>query len=227
MSLSHAKTALIAVLVLFSTQYANADTFESFTPTTDGTYTISSTNFLGQTWTTESAHTITSLDIKFSGSGNVDIHISTTTEAGLPGSDIVVIENITVSGVTNVPIPDCYALNNAEKYAYWIEWNSGAPYLEAIDAGGYTGGHFVVGSSVSPPNETRSRDGYFIIYGVAGDCGAEESPPTYSTTTIASTTLQLVGATTMGFGIIITIAFLYLIAYLYNSMFRKKPWQVS
>jgi len=43
-------------------------------------------------------------------------------------------------------------------------------------------------------------------------------------TTVASSTLQLVGTTTLGFSILITIAFIYLTAYLYNSFFKKKPW---
>jgi len=53
------------------------------------------------------------------------------------------------------------------------------------------------------------------------------SPVNFGSTTVASSTLQLVGSTTMGFAILITMAFLSLITYIYNSFFRKQPWRHS
>jgi len=49
----------------------------------------------------------------------------------------------------------------------------------------------------------------------------------FGSTTVATSTLQLVGTTAVGFSILITISLIYLIAYLYNSMFKKKPWHNS
>jgi len=68
--------------------------------------------------------------------------------------------------------------------------------------------------------------GSFDITG-DNDCPIAPVVPTYGTTTVATSTLQLIGTTTMGFGILITIALVYLIAYIYNSMFRKRPWHNS
>jgi len=220
------KTGTI-LTILFAGVPVFATTYESFTPTTDDTYTINATNFLGQTFTATADHTITSLDIKFgAGSGNVDVHI-TNTNGTTPTTDIVVVSNINVTGITNIPISGCYALTNGTKYGYWINYNTGSPTLDAINAGGYTDGDFVVGSSISPPNETRTRDGYFIIYGEAGGCSSPETPVNLGSTTIASTTLQLVGSTTIGLGIIIVIGSLGIITYMYNSMTKRKIWQPS
>lgn len=68
--------------------------------------------------------------------------------------------------------------------------------------------------------------GSFDITG-DNDCPLVPVIPTYGTTTVATSTLQLVGSVTIGLGILITIAFLCLIAILYNSMFKKKPWHNS
>lgn len=55
----------------------------------------------------------------------------------------------------------------------------------------------------------------------------EEGGESTSSTTIASTTLQSVGAISMGFAILIAIGSTYLTAYLWNNLFKKKPWQAS
>jgi len=57
--------------------------------------------------------------------------------------------------------------------------------------------------------------------------GGGSPPPAVGSTTVATSTLQLIGTNAIGFAILITIAFIYLIAYLYNSMFKKKPWRSS
>lgn len=51
------------------------------------------------------------------------------------------------------------------------------------------------------------------------------SGPFDISTTTATTTAQLIGTVQMGLGIIIVIMMVYLCAYLYNSLFRKKQWQ--
>jgi len=220
------KTGVTITILLYAGPVF-ATTYESFTPTTDDTYTINATNFLGQTFTATSNHTVTSLDVKFGGgSGNVDVHIANT-NGTTPTTDIVVVSNVNVTGITNIPITGCYALTDGTKYSYWFDYNSGDPTLDAINAGGYTDGDFVVGSSVSPPNETRTRDGYFIIYGEAGGCDEPDPPVVFGSTTIASSTLQIVGSTTMGFGILIVIFSTFLITYMWNNLFKRKQWQPS
>lgn len=58
----------------------------------------------------------------------------------------------------------------------------------------------------------------------SGGGGIPSGPFVVSTTT-ASTTAELIGTVQLASGIIIVILMVYLIAYLYNSIFRKKQWQ--
>jgi hypothetical protein len=66
-------------------------------------------------------------------------------------------------------------------------------------------------------------------FNITGNTGCSIPPPvvTFGSSTVATSTLQLVGTTAVGFAILITIALIYLIAYIYNSMFKKKPWHNS
>lgn len=74
---------------------------------------------------------------------------------------------------------------------------------------------------------TGGADNFGVVAGVYSpsiSSGGGSNPVSYSSTTVASTTLQLVGATTMGFSILIVIVFLCLIIYVWNSMFKRKSW---
>jgi len=61
-----------------------------------------------------------------------------------------------------------------------------------------------------------------------GECQEPITPTIdFGTTTVATSTLQLVGSTTVGLAIIIVILSLGLIIYMNNQMFKRKPWQPS
>jgi len=222
------KTFIFLGLILLSPFYANATTYEGFQPTTDGESSVLSNQSIGQTFTAESTHTMTSLDFQSRISGLVNIKVSATT-AGLPsGSVLASANNVTANGLSTATLSSCLNLTNGVMYAWWAEYVSGTVSVNDYAAGGYTGGTLLVGTG-GTPDETRTRDAYFVIYGDAGTCGGGGGGGTspLGTSTVATTTLQLIGSTTVGFGILIVIFSTYLIAYLYNSMFRKKSWQVS
>jgi len=84
-------------------------------------------------------------------------------------------------------------------------------------------------SGVLNPGWSVGSEGFYPPgYFIEGDCVPYvPPPPVFGSTTVATSTLQLIGTNAIGFAILITIAFIYLIAYLYNSMFKKKPWRSS
>lgn len=215
-------------IILLPFSFANAAAFESSAGAVGDSWT-SSTYSVGQTFTAISDHTVTSVDLDMGGSGNVILHF--TTESGdLPATNLVSSASTAVSAGTVTFSLDCVALSNGVKYGFWIDNQSGTNSVISGVVSTYAGGTL---SRREPsatnlvPNTTKTADSNFVIYGTTGDCTPPVPPVTFGSTTVASTTLQLVGTTAVGLGIIITILMVYLIAYLYNSMFKRKPWLSS
>lgn len=207
--------------------------FESNTSDDSDSATLSSYS-AGASFVAESNHTITSIDVDFAGgSGQGIIHISNSVSQ-LPTTDLTESDPTTItSGNVNFVIP-CTNLEEGQEYYFWHEYVSGNQTMSltypfnnsTVIAGRKIGDPYGAPTSYFGSGADRESAG-FTVYGDAGTCAVEQPTISFGTTTVATSTLQLVGATTVGLGIIMVILWLGLIIYINNSLFSKKPWRSS
>lgn len=142
--------------------------------------------------------------------GNVDANIGCAyatdgTSAGYNGWTAPYPNNITYP---NVDLADYFTLEDGNYYFVFL--GGGVTECPANKAAAEGHGNY---SSTA-------------TYTLSGYVPPSEPPITlFGSSTVASTTLQGVGATAMGFAILITIFSVYLCAYMYNQFFKKRPWR--
>jgi len=131
----------------------------------------------------------------------------------LEGSNDGISYSVISSGLAHLSTTtEFYEFSNSTSYQYFR--------IQATD--NYRAGN---------PTPDLSSDDYTSIYELtayecSSDCGEEEEPPTATTTDMSNaSTTAVMGTIAFELAIIISLAFVGVSAFIYNSMGKYKPWQ--